>query len=159
MLIAGPAAGTAMAATLMLIAEISSEPTSVPGINSSTWTPITAITAFLFGPESFHASFAVLPILFGLGAHLLLSVLFAAVGVALIAFALGERPGPAAAAALGFFFGLSLEILALNFVVNAIQSNNLVYESLPQWGWWVGHAFYGTALGLLLARRLGRVRR
>lgn len=148
---AGLAAGVAMAATVMLVAEIASEPTAVPGIDSSTWTPVTAITAFLFGPDAFHAAFAVLPILFGLVAHLLLSVAFGAAGFALIVYSLGWRPWPPAAAALGFFFGLALEVVVINVIVNGIEPDNLVYESLPEWGWWAGHAAYGVTLGIATA--------
>jgi len=150
----GLAAGAAMAATAMVIGEIAAEPTAVAGIDSSTWTPITSITSFLFGVDAFHGSFAVLSILFGLGSHLVLSVAFGIVGVAFIAVTQGARPGALGASIQGLAFGLSLQIVVLNLGVNAIQEVHTVYESIPQWGWWVAHAAYGAVLGMAASRAL-----
>lgn len=150
---AGAAAGAAMALTLMLIAEVAAEPTPIPGISSSTWTPLTAITSFLFGPDAFAGSFQVLPVTFGAAWHLLNSVMAGVAGVALLIWLLGPRPHPVAAAVLGFLYGLTLEVVVLNLLVNGIQDLLTVYEALPQWGWWVGHAAFGSTLGLVLALR------
>lgn len=150
---AGVAAGAAMALTLMLIAEIAAEPTPVPGVSSSTWTPLTAITSFLFGLDAFAGSFQILPIAFGAAWHLLNAVVAGVVGVALLVWLLGPRPHSVATMGLGILYGLTLEILVLNLAVNAIQDANIVYEALPQWGWWVAHAAFGSTLGLALARR------
>ncbi len=149
-------AGAAMAATLMAIGEISSEPTAVPGIDSSTWTPITAISSFLFGIDAFHGDFHVLSILFGLGAHGAFSLLFGALGVGFLLVSQGPRPGRAGAALLGLAYGLFVEVIFLNLVVNAIQEVHTVYESIPQWGWWVAHAVYGSVLGLTASLLFGR---
>ncbi len=151
----GAVAAAAMMGTLMAIAEIASEPTAVSGVDSSTWTPSTGIASFLFGPDAFTASFRPLPILFGLVAHLALSILFAALGLALVVWMLGYRPRPPAAAIVGLAYGLALEVLVLNLAVNGIQGDNTVYESLPPWGWWVAHAAYGTTLGLAGSLMLG----
>ena len=150
---AGLVAGAAMALVLMFVAEVSAEPTAVAGIASSTWTPLTAITSFLFGADAFAASFEVLSIGFGLLWHLVNAVLAGVIGAALIIWLLGPRPHPVAAGLVGFVYGLSVEVLALNLVVNAIDDPNIVYEALPQWGWWVGHAAFGATLGLVLGRR------
>lgn len=150
---AGVAAGAAMALTLMLVAEIAAQPTAVPGISSSTWTPLTAITSFLFGPDAFTGSFQVLPLGFGAAWHMVNAVVAGVVGSALLIWLLGPRPHPVAAAALGLLYGLTLEIVVLNLVVNGIQDVLTVYEALPQWGWWVAHAAFGSTLGLALARR------
>lgn len=143
-----------MAATLMAIAEIADEPTAVAGVDSSTWTPITAIAALFFGPDAFDASFAALPILFGLAVHLLVALVVGVIGVAVILVTLGGRPAPVGSAALGFVYGLTVQVVAVNVTANGIEADNLVYESLPQWGWWVAHAAFGTTLGLAAARAL-----
>lgn len=44
---------------------------------------------------------------------------------------------------------------AVTVVVNGIQDVHTVYEALPPWGWWVGHAAFGSTLGLALAGRRG----
>lgn len=153
--LAGLAGGAAMALTLGTISEIASEPTFAPGIDSSTWTPFTGIAAFFFGPDAFHGDFHVLPIAFGLALHMLLSIAVGVAGLAFLVYTLGARPTPLSAATLGFAYGLFLQLLAVNAVVNAIQAEQTVYESMPQWGWFAGHAAYGTTLGLVGALLLG----
>ncbi len=152
---AGLLAGAAMALALVSIAEVADEPTAVAGIASSTWTPLTAITSFLLGPDAFAASFEVLSIAFGLLWHLVNAALAGLVGAALLIWLLGPRPHPVAAMGMGLLYGLTLQIVVLNLTVNAIEDPNVVYEALPPWGWWVGHAAFGATLGLALARRRG----
>jgi hypothetical protein len=153
--VAGGLAGAiAMAGWLMFCAEVADEPTAVPGIQSSTWTPITAITSFLFGLDAFHGDFYPLSILFGLAAHLFLGVVFGLVGVALITYTFAGRPGIPGAVAFGFAYGLVVEVLFRNIFVNWVQDVHTVADALPSWGWWVGHAFYGATLGLVAARLL-----
>jgi hypothetical protein len=153
--VAGAGAGVAMAGWLMFCGEVADEPTGAPGVDSSTWTALTAIAAFLFGQDAFHGDFAALPVLAGLAIHLTTAAVLAVPGAALIVYALGERVRPLGAAAAGLAYGLTLQVVALNLVVNWLQSGAELHESIPRWGWWVGHAAYGVALGLLLARRLG----
>lgn len=150
---AGVAGGAVMALALMSIAEVAAEPTAVPGVSSSTWTPLTAITSFLFGSDAFAGSFQVLPIAFGALWHAVNAALAGVVGGALIIWLLGPRPHPVTAMSVGLLYGLVLEILVLNLVVNGIQDVLTVYEALPPWGWWVGHAAFGSTLGLALAAR------
>lgn len=152
---AGLAGGAAMAATVMSIGEISSEPTFAPGIDSSTWTPITGITAFIFGLDAFHGDFHVLAILFGLLAHAALSALFGVAGFALIVWTQGPEPGPVGGAVEGFVYAISLQVFFLNAAVNGMQDVLTVYESIPQWGWWIGHAAYGITLGAASSLLLG----
>lgn len=152
--VAGVAAAVAMALWLMFCAEVANDPTPVAGIDSSTWTPLTGITSFVFGLDAFHGDFHVLSILFGAGAHVFLGVAFGVVGVGLIAYTFAGRPGVGGGAALGFAYGLVLEVLVLNITVNGIQDVHTVSDALPSWGWWVGHAFYGTVLGVVAARML-----
>ena len=152
--VAGVAGAVAMALWLMFCAEVANDPTPVAGINSSTWTPLTGITSFFFGLDAFHGDFHVLSILFGAAAHVFLGVVFGVVGVGLIAYTFAGRPGVSGGAALGFSYAMVLEVLVLNIIVNAIQDVHTVYDALPSWGWWIGHAFYGTTLGLVAARLL-----
>lgn len=157
-LLTGVAGGVAGAAAMMIwlifCAEVANEPTAVPGIQSSAWTPVTAITSFLFGIDAFHGSFAVLSILFGLAAHLFLGIVFGLVGVALLSYTFAGRPTPAGAALFGFVYGLTLQVLVLNVIVNWMQDVHTVADALPSWGWWIAHAFYGTTLGIVAARML-----
>lgn len=152
--VAGSAGAVAMALWLVSCAEVASAPTPVPGIDSSSWTPLTAITSFLFGVDAFHGDFHVLSILFGVAAHAFLGVVFGAVGVGLIAYAFAGRPGVVGGALLGLAYGLVLEVLVLNLAVNSIQDVHTVADALPTWGWWVGHALYGATLGVVAARML-----
>jgi len=152
-LMAGLVAGGVMALVLMSIAEVSDVPTPVPGIASSTWTPLTAITSLLFGPGAFASSFEVLSIGFGALWHMLNAALAGVIGVALLVWLLGPRPHPIAAMILGSLYGLSVQIVALSLAVNAIDDPNIVYRALPPWGWWVAHSAFGATLGLALAQR------
>lgn len=150
------AAAAALALTVMLIAEISDTGTAVGGIASSTWTPITSISCFFLGLDAFSAGFAPLSIGFGLAVLLLVSALAGVLGVGLLTVVLGYRPQPLAAAILGLAYGLSLEVVGMNVIVNGLQAPNVVYESLPLWGWWAGHAAYGATLCLVAAQLLAR---
>ena len=152
--VAGLAGAVAMALWLVFCAEVASAPTPVPGIDSSSWTPLTAITSFLFGVDAFHGDFHVLSILFGAAAHAFLGVVFGVVGVGLIAYAFAGRPGVVGGALLGLAYGLVLEVLVLNVAINWIQDVHTVADALPTWCWWLGHALYGATLGVVAARML-----
>jgi hypothetical protein len=155
---AGLVAGAVFAAHLCAIAEIASAPTTDPGIRSSTWTPLSGIASFLLGAKALHGSFWPGYVAVGLGIHLAMSVLVAVVGVWWIHICLGTT-GPAwLAMALGIAYGLFVEVVAMQLVVNPIQRPNVVYGSLPPWAWWAGHGVYGAVLGLVAARRLRRLR-
>jgi hypothetical protein len=157
--LAGLAAGFVMGNVLSGIAEIASEPTAVAGIDSSSWTPPTAITSLLFGVDAFHGDFHVLSIAFGIAAQLALAAGLGVLGVAFIAVTQGERPGALGGAIQGLAYALFVQVLLLNLVVNAIQERHTLYEALPQWGWWVASAAYGATLGVVasaLFRRRGQ---
>jgi hypothetical protein len=153
---AGLGAGVAMIGWEMTAAEISREPTAIAGIGSSTWTPLTAIAAFLLGPDAFGASFAIGPLVLGLVVHLAVATLVGVAGVAALVYVLGYRPSPFGAGLCGAAYGLFLEVVVLNLAVNALQSPEVVYRAAPPWTWWVAHGTYGIALGLLAQRGLGR---
>ncbi|HEV2771172.1 MAG TPA: hypothetical protein VGV40_13395 [Solirubrobacteraceae bacterium] len=152
-LMGGLVAGVVMALVLMSIAEVSAEPTAVRGIASSTWTPLTAITSFFFGPGAFASSFELLSIAFGALWHLLNAVLAGLIGAALIVWLLGPRPQPFGAMVVGLLYGLCVQIVALSLTVNAVEDPNSVYQALPGWGWWVAHGAFGATLGLALTQR------
>jgi hypothetical protein len=152
---AGLGAGAIFAVHLMVIAEVASSPTTNPGITTSTWTPLTGIASFVLGPGALHGTLHPGPVFLGLALHFAMSALVGVLGVAWIVVCLGDRPSPAGAALLGAAYGLFIEVVAMNLVVNPIQDPNVVYESAPPWAWWAGHGIYGAALGALAARRVG----
>jgi hypothetical protein len=145
-------AAAALLLTLSPIAEIAAVPTATEGVASSTWTPITAVTALFFGQDAMHGSFNLPSILFGLGVILLVSFLAGSLATAFITYCLGWQPPPAAAGLLGAALGLAAEILLINLLCNWLQSDNAIYNSLPNWGWWVGWGAWGSALGVSLSR-------
>lgn len=147
--ISGVAAGMVMALWQMVVGAIAQEPTAAPGIDSSFWTTVTSIPSVLFGMQWFHGSFEFWAVALGLIWHLLNSVILGVVGVTLATSLLGRRPNAIAAIALGIAFGLVLEAVAVNLVVNQIQDVNTVYTSAPEWSWWVAHGLFGATLGLI----------
>jgi len=147
-------AGLAMVLTLMAIGEIADEPTAVPGVDSSTWTALTGIAAFVFGTDAFHGSFAPLPILAGLLIHLAVAAALGVVMVAALVLTQGPRPGHVGAMIQNIAIALFVQIYGLALVVDSIQDVGTVYGSIPHWGWWVAHAVYGGALGLVSASLL-----
>lgn len=145
-------AAVALLLTISLIAEIAATPTATPGVTSSTWTPITSVTALFFGASAFHGSFNLPSILFGLAIIFLASILAGSLATAFVVYCLGWTPHPFAAVLLGAACGLAAEILLINLLCNWLQSDNGIYTSLPSWGWWVGMGAWGATLGLVLAK-------
>ena len=47
--------------------------------------------------------------------------------------------------AFGMAYGLVLEVVVVNLIVNQIQDLNTLYTSTPEWSWWVAHAMFGAA--------------
>ncbi|HEY0391554.1 MAG TPA: hypothetical protein VGC63_07590 [Solirubrobacterales bacterium] len=146
------AAVTALIVTLSLIAEIAATPTARSGVNSSTWTPVTGVTALFFGQGAYHGDFAPASIAFGLLAMAIVSALATIPILALLSYSLGRSPHPLAAALFTTACGLAAEILLINLLVNWLQSENQLYRSLPSWGWWAAMATWGATLGLTYAR-------
>jgi hypothetical protein len=145
-------AAGALLLTLMLIAEIAAVPTAKAGVSSSVWTPITSVTAAVFGGDALHGDFDLGSIAFGLLAIAAASVLAGGLGACLIVYSLGRRPHPLAGLLLGTAWGLAVEILVVNLFLNWLQAENGVYDSLPNWGWWVGMGAWGATLGLALSQ-------
>jgi len=156
--VAGLAGGIVMAMWQMVVGAIATEPTAVPGIDSSFWTAVTSIPSVLFGEQWFHGSFHFGAVFVGLMGHMMNSIVIGIVGVALATTVLGPRPRVLPAVAFGMMFGLVLEVLIVNLVVNQIQDVNTLYTSTPEWSWWVAHAMFGATLGLTASTLLRRQR-
>lgn len=145
-----------MLGTITSIAEVAAVQTPVAGIESSTWTPLTGITSFVFGVGAFHGGFAVLSIAFGLAAFYAVALLFGVIGVGLILATQGRECGVVGGAVQGVAYGLFLQVFFTSLVVNGIQDQLTVYESAPRWGWWVAHAIFGAVLGAMTSLLTGR---
>ncbi len=155
-LIAGAVAGMMMAMWQMIVGAIATEPTAVPGIDSSFWTAVTSIPSVIFGLQWFHGGFEFWAVFLGLMGHMMNSMVLGVVGLTLATTVLGPRPKIAAAMAFGMMFGLVLEVVVVNLIVNQIQDVDTLYTSTPEWSWWVAHAIFGMTLGLVGATLLRR---
>jgi hypothetical protein len=146
--IAGLAAGFIMAAWQMVVAGIARNPTAVHGIHQTLWTPPEGIWSVVFGVHHFHGSFHFIPVFGGIVAHMGNSLTLGIVGVALLTAILGRRPNPLAAAVIGGAYGIAVEAILINSIINT-QNVQTLYSSTPHWSWWVGHAIFGLTIGLL----------
>jgi hypothetical protein len=142
------AAGMIMAAWQMVVAAITQNPTAVPGIHQTLWTPPEGIWSVAFGVHHFHGSFHLIPVLGGIVGHIGNSLILGIVGVALLTAILGRRPNPVGAVVLGASYGIAVEAILINGIVNT-QKVQTLYSSTPHWSWWVGHGIFGATLGLL----------
>jgi hypothetical protein len=157
-LAASLAGWAALVVTVVLISEIAAAKTFMPGVASSSWTPLRGVTALVIGPSAFGGGFSVLPILGGLAGLLIYCGLFGASGVLLLLAVQGPRPHALGALVQGVAYGAFVEACVLNALITGlVQSTRTIYESMPSWGWWAGHAAFGATLGLVTAA-LGRRR-
>jgi hypothetical protein len=154
--IGGLAGGMVMAMWQMVVGAIATEPTAAPGIDSSFWTAVTSIPSVLFGMQWFHGSFEFWAVFLGLMGHMMNSAILGVVGITLATSLLGRRPNVIAAVAFGMTFGLVLEVVIVNLIVNQIQDVNTLYTSTPEWSWWVAHGMFGATLGLVGSTLLRR---
>ena len=154
--IAGLAGGIVMAMWQMVVGAIATEPTAVPGIDSSFWTAVTSIPSVLFGQQWFHGSFDLWAVILGLMGHMMNSIVIGIVGVTLATAVLGARPRVLSAVAFGMAFGLVLEVVVVNLIVNHVQDVNTLYTSTPEWSWWAAHVMFGATLGLIASTLLRR---
>ena len=146
--LAGIAGGLMYAAWQVVVAAIAQEPTAVPGIHQTLWTPPQAIWSVVFGVHHFHGSFHLIPVLGGVVAHVGNSMILGILGVALLIAILGRRPNPAAAVVLGAAYGIAVDAILINGIVNT-QKIQTLYSATPHWSWWVAHGIFGITLGLL----------
>jgi len=154
--IAGLAAGMMMAMWQMVVGAIATEPTAVAGIDSSFWTPVTAIPSVILGQQWFHGSFDSGSVFLGLMGHMMNAIVLGVIGVASLVAILGTKPKPVAAIMLGALYGLLLEVLIVNLIVNNAQDVHTLYTSTPEWSWWAAHAMFGMTLGLVATVLLRR---
>jgi hypothetical protein len=154
--IAGLAGGMMMAMWQMVVGAIAQEPTAVAGIDSSFWTAVTSIPSVIFGTDWFHGSFDFGAVFVGLMGHMMNSAMLGIVGVGIATTLLGSRPSPGHAAVFGMTFGLILELVVVNLVVNQLQTIDTLYTSTPEWSWWVAHAMFGATVGLIASALLRR---
>jgi hypothetical protein len=146
--LAAIAAGFIMAAWQMVVAAIAQNPTAVPGIQQTLWTPPEGIWSVVFGVHHFHGSFHFIPVFGGIVGHMGNSLILGMMGVALLTAIPGRRPNPVAAVVLGAAYGIAVEAILINWIINT-QKIQTLYSSTPHWSWWVGHGIFGMTLGLL----------
>lgn len=154
--IAGMAGGMMMAMWQMIVGAIAKDPTAVPGIHTSFWTPVEGIWSVIFGVHHFHGDWHTVPVLGGMAGHMMNSMMLGIVGMALIVGLLGRRPNIAGAVMLAVAFGIAIEAILVNLIINSAQKIDTLYYSTPTWSWWVAHAIFGMTLailGTLLLRR------
>jgi hypothetical protein len=155
-LIAGAVAGMMMAMWQMAVGAIAQDPTALPAIHQSFWTPVTAITSVIFGLDAFHGSFHFWSVAGGVAGHMMNAMMLGVVGVGLLTLVQGARPRLMGAVMQGVLFGLVLEVVIVNLIVNRIQDVNTLYTSTPEWSWWVAHGIFGMTLGVIAATLLRR---
>jgi len=153
--LAGVAAGLMYAVWQVVVAAIAQDPTAVPGIHQTLWTPPQAIWSVVFGVHHFHGSFHLIPAFGGIVAHLANSLILGILGVALLIAILGRRPNPAAAILLGAAYGIAIDAILIDGIVNTLKVQTL-YSAAPHWSWWVAHGIFGITLGLLSSVLLRR---
>ncbi|MDE3133377.1 MAG: hypothetical protein KGL15_04865 [Acidobacteriota bacterium] len=157
--IAGMAGGMMMAMWQMIVGAIAKEPTAVPGIHSTFWTPVEGIWSVIFGVHHFHGDWHTIPVLGGMAGHMMNSMILGIMGVALIAWLLGRRPNPMAAIMLAVGYGIVVNAILIVGIINHAQKIETLYRSTPAWSWWVAHAIFGMTLGILGALLLRREQR
>jgi hypothetical protein len=154
--IAGLAGGIVMAMWQMVVGAIAAQPTAAAGIDTSFWTAVTSIPSVLFGLDWFHGSFELGAVFVGLMGHMMNSMMLGALGVGLATLLLGARPSVAKAVTFGMMFGLLVEVVVVNLIVNQIQAVDTLYTSTPEWSWWVAHAMFGAVVGVVASTLLRR---
>jgi hypothetical protein len=156
--IVGVVGGMMMAIWQMVVGAIAKDPTAVPGIHTTFWTPVEGIWSVFFGVRHFHGDFHTVPVLGGIAGHMMNSMILGIAGIALIALILGRRPNIVAAVMLAVAYGIAIEAILVNGIINNAQKIETLYYSTPTWSWWVAHAIFGMTLGILGALVLRRSR-
>jgi hypothetical protein len=140
--------GIVMAVWQMVVAAIAQQPTAVPGIHQTLWTPPEGIWSVVFGVHHFHGDFHFIPVFGGIAGHMMNSLVLGLVGVVLLTAILGRQPHPAAAVILGIGYGIAVQAILISAVINT-QKIQTLYRSTPHWSWFVGHGIFGLTLGML----------
>src|SRR3954466_14471414 len=116
--LAGIAAGLMYAAWQVVVAAIAQDPTAVPGIHQTLWTPPQGIWSVVFGVHHFHGSFHFIPVFGGIVGHMGNSLIVGIMGVALLAAILDRRPNPVGAVVIGAAYGIAVEAILVNWIIN-----------------------------------------
>jgi hypothetical protein len=140
--------GIVMAVWQMVVAAIAQQPTAVPGIHQTLWTPPEGIWSVVVGVHHFHGDFHFIPVFGGIAGHMMNSLVLGLVGVVLLTAILGRQPHPAAAVILGIGYGIAVQAILISAVINT-QKIQTLYSSTPHWSWFVGHGIFGLTLGML----------
>jgi hypothetical protein len=140
--------GIVMAVWQMVVAAIAQQPTAVPGIHQTLWTPPEGIWSVVFGVHHFHGDFHFIPVFGGIAGHMMNSLVLGLVGVVLLTAILGRQPHPAAAVIIGIGYGIAVQAILISAVINT-QKIQTLYSSTPHWSWFVGHGIFGLTLGML----------
>jgi hypothetical protein len=140
--------GIVMAVWQMVVAAIAQQPTAVPGIHQTLWTPPEGIWSVVFGVHHFHGDFHFIPVFGGIAGHMMNSLVLGLVGVVLLTAILGRQPHPAAAVILGIGYGIAVQAILISAIINT-QKIQTLYSSTPHWSWFVGHGIFGLTLGML----------
>jgi hypothetical protein len=140
--------GIVMAVWQMVVAAIAQQPTAVPGIHQTLWTPPEGIWSVVFGVHHFHGDFHFIPVFGGIAGHMMNSLVLGLVGVVLLTAILGRQPHPAAAVILGIGYGIAVQAILISAVINT-QKIQTLNSSTPHWSWFVGHGIFGLTLGML----------
>jgi hypothetical protein len=106
----------------------------------------------------FHGDFHFIPVFGGIAGHMMNSLIVGLVGVVLLTAILGRQPHPAAAVILGAGYGIAVQAILINAIINT-QKIQTLYSSTPHWSWFVGHGIFGLTLGMLTAVGLRRAQR
>ena len=153
--LAGIVGGTIMAVWQVVVAAIAQQPTAVPGIHQTLWTPPEGIWSVVFGVHHFHGDFHFIPVFGGIAGHMMNSLILGLVGVVLLTAILGRRPHSVAAVILGVAYGIAVQAMLINAIINT-QKIQTLYSSTPHWSWFVGHGIFGLTLGMLTGVLLRR---
>src|SRR3954463_5467494 len=130
--LAGITAGLMYAAWQVVVAAIAQNPTAVQGIHQTLWTPPEGIWSVAFGVHHFHGSFHFISGFGRIVGHMGHSLIVGIMGVALLTALLGRRPNPVAAAVIGAAYGITVQAIVINGIINTQQIQTL-YSSTPHW--------------------------
>jgi hypothetical protein len=141
---------------LALISEVAGAPTTARGISTDTWTPFTGIASFFAGSGALHGSFSIGYIAMGLGLLVVTSLVTGLLGAWWVYICMGPAGPMWLAFGLGAAYGLFIEVVGMQAIVNPLQSPDVVYHSAPPWSWWAGVGIFGGVVGMVALGRMGR---
>ncbi|MGD9934587.1 MAG: DUF6789 family protein [Dehalococcoidia bacterium] len=118
------------------------------------WSPVRGITSVVFGDEHYGGGFEFGPVVVGLMAHMMNSVMLGA-AFAVVAGRVLKRPSLASALSLGMAFGLVTWLAMVVVVSGILQDSDLFADAVPAWAWIAGHAMFGLVTGGVWARFTG----